>query len=263
MPSIKTPEEHFDFVESLCRVSFYFTSKWLMPKFPAKTAGELLKAHTPILHHALNYPVGVWDKDPECLEILAEVNRNASLAPDAFEESMWNYLKPLAQRRAEEYYSTSIGIAAPAYWNCGSLKYDPPRKDLPKDWTAFHINNAVGPQSIFDVPDYLPYCFLLILKEAEVRFGSRILYTSTWLNEREDFLKYFPQEWRDNLEPKPLVPPVPDWHFGWWGQLVTGRGTINPKTETFVREHGYLKYTPLSSHCSFENMRKHLQEVFL
>ena len=154
-------------------------------------------------------------------------------------------------------------MKAPASWNCGSLKYDvPAAAALESGRVVFHIANAVGPKSIFEDPDYLPHCFLLLMKESEFRFGVNVLFTSTWLNEKKAFLACFPQEWLDNLSPRPEEKPVPRWHFGWWGQLVTGRGTINPKAEKFVRENGYLKYCCLASHCSFENMRKHLREKF-
>ena len=263
MPEIKTLQEHCSYVEGLCRVSFWFAKRWLTEKLPGESVGALLRAHTPLLYHALNYPRDAWGTDPECLAILAEAERHADASPADFEEAMWAYLAPLAARRAEMNYPRAVGVSAPASWNCGSLKYDPPSPKLPEGWCTFHIANAVFPQSIFDIPDYLPYCLLLLMRESEIRFGSRILYTSTWLNCRPDFLAYFPQEWQDNLEPLPGTPPIPSWHFGWWGQLVTGRGTINPRAERFVRENGYLRHVCRSSHCSYENLRRHLKEEYL
>ena len=264
MPELKTLEEHRRYVEGLARVSFFFARKWLVPKFPEKKPGELIRDHTPVLYHGLNYPVSAWAENPECRDMLDRADRLADLEPEEFEETMWNGIKELAEKRAELNYPNAVGVKAPASWNCGSLKYDPPSEhpNLDPDQVTFHIANAVGPKSIFDDPDYLPHCFLLLMKEAEFRFGSHTLFTSTWLNEREAFLNCFPQEWRDNMSPRPEEHPVPRWHFGWWGQLVTGRGTINPKAEKFVRENGYLKYCCLASHCSFEKMRKHLKENF-
>jgi hypothetical protein len=196
--------------------------------------------------------------------MLDRADRLADLEPEEFEEAMWNEIKELAAKRAELNYPNAVGVKAPASWNCGSLKYDPPSEhpNLDPDQVTFHIANAVGPKSIFDDPDYLPHCFLLLMKEAEFRFGSHTLFTSTWLNEREAFLNCFPQEWRDNMAPRPAERPVPPWSFGTWGQLVTRRGTINPKAEQFVRENGYLKYICRPSHCSFESMRKHLKAKF-
>ena len=262
MSEVKSLEEHCGYVEGLARVSFYFARKWLAPRFPEKKIGELIRAHTPVLYHGLNYSPSVWAADPECQDLLARADRLAELDPDAFEETLWGEVRGLARRRAELNYPTAVGVKAPASWNCGSLKYDVPKPDLPPGRVVFHIANAVGPKSIFEDPQYLPYCFLLLMKESEFRFGSNELYTSTWLNCRNAWLAYFPQEWRDNLQPEPDEPPVPAWHFGWWGQLVSGRGTINPNAEKFVRTHGHLRCFCRSSHCSFENMRAHLKEKF-
>ena len=264
MPVIKTVGEHCQYVEGIARVSFFFARKWLAPRFPEKNIGELIRDHTPLLYHGLNYLPGVWSENSECREILAKSDRLANLEPEEFEETMWDEIRELAAGRAEISYSTSVGVKAPASWNCGSLKYDPPSEHPNQDpgQATFHIANAVCPKSIFDDPDYLPHCFLLLMKEAQFRFGCHTLATSTWLNEKPAFLAFFPEEWLDNMSPRPEDLPIPRWHFGWWGQLVTGRGTINPKAEKFVRENGHLKYCCRASHCSFENMRKHLKEKF-
>ena len=264
MPELKTLEEHRKYVEDFARVSFFFARKWLVKKIPDQPISELIRAHTPLLYHGLNYLPGIWKDDPECQDILARADRLAALEPEEFENAMWDEIKDLAAKRADLYYPNAVGVKGPASWNCGSLKYDPPAEHPtnPPERVVFHIANAVGPKSIFEDPDYLPCCFMLLMKEAEFRFGCTELSTSTWLNERAAFLNCFPQEWQDNLTPHPEEPQVPGWHFGWWGQLVTRRGTVSHAADKFVRENGYLKYYPRSSHCSFENMRKHLKANF-
>lgn len=259
----KSLDEHARYVEDMVRVSLYFASKWLKPRFPESSISELIEKHTPLLYHGLNYLQPEQKTNEHCLDILQTANEMSDLSPNEFEEKMWAYIAPHALERAELNYPKAVGVAAPASWNCGSLKYDLPSPSFPEGWINFHIANAVGPQSIFDTEDYLPWCFMLLMKETEVRFGSRVLRTGTWLNCREDWLRYFPQEWHDNLQPMSEAPDVPAWHFGFWGQIVTGRGTINPKAVRYVRETGHLRYFCRSSHCSFENMRKHLKENFL
>ena len=259
---LKTLEEHCEYVEGLARVSFFFARKWLAPKFPEKKISKLILDHTPLLYHGLNYLPEDWQNNPECQEILFRADRLASLSPEKFEETLWSEIKESAEKRAELNYPNSVGVKAPASWNCGSLKYDPPKEGQPEGWVTFHIANSVGPHSIFEDKEYLALCFMLLMKEAQISFNANVLYTGTWLNENERFLAYFPQEYLDNLSPRPAVPPVPQWHFGCWGQIVTRRGTINSKAEKFVRENGYLKYICRASHCSFENMRRHLKEKF-
>ena len=263
MAEVKTLEEHRQYVEGFARLSFFFARKWLKAKFPEQPFGELLSRHTPLLYHGLNYPPAVWPEDPECQDILRRAERLKELPPEEFENAMWDEIKELAAKRAELNYPNAVGVKAPASWNCGSLKYDVPGEAARESGrVVFHIANAVGPRSIFEDPEYLPHCFLLLMTETEFRFGSRELSTSTWLNERQAFLNCFPPEWLDNMGPRPSEPPVPPWSFGTWGQLVTRRGTINPQAEKFVRENGYLKYICRPSHCSFESMRKHLKAKF-
>ena len=223
MPELKTLEEHCKYVEGFARVSFFFARKWLAPKFPEKKIAELILDHTPLLYHGLNYLPSVWSEDSECRKILTRADNLAELAPGEFEETMWNEIRDLAAKRAELNYPNAVGVKAPASWNCGSLKYDPPsgHPDQDPKLVSFHIANAVGPKSIFDDPDYLPHCFLLLMKEAEIRFGCHTLATASWLNEKTAFLDCFPQEWRDNMSPRPEGQVVPRWHFGWWGQRVS------------------------------------------
>lgn len=258
---LKTCEEHREYVEHLARISFYFARRWLKAKYPEHSMGELIRDHTPLLYHALNYLDNAtqWD-NPDCHRILTEADNLSLLSPDEFEDGMWEFIHPLARERAVLNYPDSVGIKVLPGWNCGSLKYDPPQTGIPPTWCTVHILNAVGPYSLFDDPEYLPACFQLLMKEGSIRFGYDTLYCGSWLNHRADWLSFFPEEWRSNLSP--LSPdPVPRWHFGWWGQLVTGRGTVNPKAEIFVRENGYLKYQYRTSHCSFENMKRHLAEI--
>ena len=259
---VKTLEEHRQYVEDMCRLSYYYVRKWLVPAFPEKSAGELLRQHTPLFYHALGYMPDTWETEPACQWIQKEAEQLVGYEAEDFEEVLWEITASLARKRADEGYVKAVGVAAPASWNCGSLKYDAPNPNRPEGWISFHIANAVGPNSIFSDPEYLAYCFMLLMKEAEIRYGARVLSTTTWLNGREEFLKYFPDEWRENLSEADQK-RVPSWHFGYWGQLVNARGMINKGAEVFVRENGYLKYPYRSSHCSFEKMRSHLKEVYL
>ncbi len=258
---LKTPEENREYVEHMARVSFYFARRWLTQRLPDKPLSELIRDHTPVLYHGLEHLDNEtkWN-NPECQKILSKADELAALPPDEFENAMWEFVKDYAMKRADEFYPKSVGIMPPANWNCGSLRYDPPKPQLPPGWCVFHISNTVGPKSIFDDPKYLPACFQLLLKESEMRFGFTTLYTGTWLNEREEFLENFPDEWRKNLsKPDKDITQIPPWHFGMWGQIVTARGTINPKIEAMVREEGHLRYCERSSHCSYEAMKKHVK----
>ena len=254
----KSLEEHKEYIEQFCRVSFFFAGL-LKNKVRNKTISEFLRDHTPLFYHALNY----LDKEtgwnnPDCLQIMKKANELEISSGQEFEEIMYREVRDLAMERAEKFYSTSVGVQVPSDWNVGSLKYDSPSQKLPADYCKFHIANAVAPKSIFDDHEYLPKCFIELMDRSEKEYGYDTLYTETWLNDTPRWLALFPQEWHDNLSP---ATDNVTWHFGHWGQLVSARGTFNYKAGDYLRENGYLRYNNRSSHCSFQAMRKHLEQI--
>jgi len=256
MAAVKTLQEHLEFVEAVSRLSFWYA--WTLQKrLPEESLSDIIRKHTMLYYHILNLPA---DQPRSELE--------AVLASSAleFEELMWLHCREFIIEKATEFYPDSIGmpgyINKPRYgWNCGSLKYDAPHEGPEFDgWCVFHIANGTAPESIFNVPGHLLECFEKLIRDSEKEYGYTTLYTMTWMNDREDFLHYFPQEWRDNLSPRDES-SIPGWSIGNWGQLITARGLLNPKTAAFLRENGHLKYCARKSHCSFENMKEHLQSL--
>ena len=253
MRTRKTFQEHCEFVEELSRLSFFFAFR-LQVRLPELSLEEIIRRHTPFFHHELD------------LESRAQIPQfqvlNASCAEE-FEEKMWNQIRPLALDRAARFYRSSIGMAVPETYNAGSLKYDPPREGLPANYCNFHIANAVAPKSIFDDPDYLAECLLELIRKSSAEYGFDTLRTSTWLNDRDRFLAYFPQEWSDNRVLQPYYedqPDIPGWTLGNWGQLITARGTFNKKMGEYVREHLAMRYKTYISSCPFAKIKKHLEE---
>ncbi len=259
-PTIKTLDEHREYVEKMARLSFFFARR-LKDKMPESPAGELVRDRTPLFFHTLNYRdyQTRWD-NPDCRPIIARANELGGLPPAEFEERMFAYIRDLAMARADEFYPKSVGMPGylPPAWNAGSLKYDPPNPKLPPNWCCFHIANALSPRSIYDDPRHLPECFLQLMDRSAIEHGYDTLYTGTWLNDHPRWLALFPEEWRQNLsERKDLT----GWNFGNWGQLVTSRGTFNDKAGQYAREHVTLKYKARSSHCAFDAMRSHLRGI--
>ena len=256
----KTLAEHQDYVEQMCRLSF-FTARRLKDQTPDEPVSELLRKHTPLFLHALNcldYETH-WH-NPGCMRIAARADELAGLPAPEFEERMYADTRGFAMERAERFYPKSVGMPGylPEDWNVGSLKYDLPKKDLPPSYCNFHIANALAPRSIYDDPAHLPACFMKLMDESEKEYGYDTLHTGTWLNDTPRWLALFPQEWINNLSERS---DWFGWHFGYWGQLVTGRGTFNAKAGLYVREHVLLKYKCRGSRCSFSAMRRHLDNL--
>ena len=254
MSAAKTLQEHLKFVEEVARLSFRYAWR-LQERLPAKSLSEIIRQHTMLYFHILNLPV--TETSPELEAVSAQ---NA----DEFAEAMWKQGRNFILEKAEKLYPDSIGmpgyIDKPQYgWNCGCLKYDPPRPEPESaGLCVFHIANSTAPESIFDVPGYLLDCFEKLLDDSEKEYGYTTLYTSTWMNDWERFQRYFPQEWHDNMSPRDES-VIPGYTIGNWGQLFTARGLLNPKTAAFLEEYGRLKYCSRRSHCSFQSMREHLK----
>lgn len=261
MNTLKSLEEHLFSIETMARLSFFYAARWLKMEFaPEKSMSDCLSCHTPLLFHGLIcYDREKWQEHPACRLIMDEADKLADLAPDRFENAMWEKCGAAIRQRAEETYSDSRGIGTPPSWNCGSLKYDPPRPETP-NVCAFHIYNTVPPHSIFEDTEYLVCCFRLLMKETELRYGADTLTTSTWLNDRSRWLKFFPDEWQQNLSPRDTG-RLPGVTVGDWGFIIDARGCINPKWDLYIRENGRFPFYQRKSHCSYTAMRQHLDTL--
>ncbi len=255
--SRKTLDEHKDYIEQLCRISFFYAG-CLKELFPEERAGLLLRKRTPLFSNALNLKEYMkWENNPECMEIEALADGMADLPVDEFEERLYVKIRNKAMDSAEKFYPESVGMGIPPGWNVRSLKYDPPRENLPPGWCNFHITNWMAPKSFFDDPRHLPECFIELMEKSEKEYGYDTLHTSTWLNDNPHWLVLFPEEWHANLSPREKLP---GWDFGYWGQMATKRGTFNYKAGEYLRTHKELRYNNRASHCSFSSMRRHLYE---
>ncbi len=262
----KTEAEHREYVEQMARLSFTVAFR-LQPRLPDEDIGVILQRHTPLFYHALGFgEPATWAGEPDVQRISALARETARGLPPGgaarFEQAMVGQVRDFLKARADARYSVSVGVAPltrvwPARLVAGSLKYDTPNPKRAPTVCVFHIANAVAPDSIFTDPMYLPRCFLELMDRSGREYGYDTLATHTWLNDEPRWLRLFPEEWQRNLDDPP-ADAVPAWHFGYWGQLVTARGTFNAKAGAFVREHGRLRYRMRGSRCSFRAMREHL-----
>ncbi len=245
-PDRKTPAEHLEFAEAASRLAFWFAFSLKM-RGSAEPLEFILRERTPLYHVALGL-------DPEIpLDIFSGLPEAGSASE--FEEKMWRRCCGWIRKRAAEQYPQSLGMGLHGVWQCESLKYDPPHKDSP-EVCHFHIGNGRAPGSIFDDPDYLPEKLLELMERSGKEFGYVSLATSSWLNSYPRWLALFPEEWRKNLTPRD---PLPLWHLGYWGQIVTSRGVFHEKTGKFIRENLVMRYPFTASHGSFESIKQFLK----
>ena len=258
---LKTLEEHIFSTEQMAKMAFFYAARWMTRVYaPEKSMGENLSCHTPLFFHGLGFTVKEeWSKIELAGKLLEDAAKFADSTPDEFENIMWQNNKAAITARAAELYPRSRGMGTPPGWNCGSLKYDPPNAENPRR-VSFHIYNTVSPHSFFRHPDYLILCFLLLMREAELRYGADTLFCSSWLNDHPRWLEFFPGEWQENLSPRD-PDRLTGMTVGDWGSIYDARGCMNEKHLTMVRESGRLPYSPRKSFCSFQAMRRHLAQL--
>ncbi|MDH7568510.1 MAG: hypothetical protein QHJ73_02840 [Armatimonadota bacterium] len=263
-PGYKTYEEHRAYLHEVVRLKLWFVWNWLR-QHPDEPFQHVLRQRVDIYRKThlnpehLNPRVLHFDSPGwVALEERAqELYQACKEDPDAarFERLAFAVFQPAIDARAPRDYAEDCAGAQLEGYQCGSLRYDAPRENAPGVVT-FHIANAVRPRSIFDDPTYLPRCFFQLMDECEARFGAHTLRTCTWLNSYPRWLTLFPEEWHRNMGP-----PDKDvrWHYGFWGQFISARGTFNHRYGRLLRETGEFPYSPRCSYSSFSAMRRHLQ----
>ena len=257
----KTMEEHRDYLYKIVRLKLFFMHGWLAGH-PEESFIDVLRKRVNIYRKtdanpgALNPSKIDW-KAPAWLELeqalvrVYELNRGSV---SRFEEEGFTALQPSLDVCLKRDYRDRSALQA---YQCGSLRYNvysEPTKEV-----VFHIANAVSPKSIFDDPLYLPCCFMILMEQVEVQYQAECIQTGTWLNSHSKWLELFPQEWHDNLS-------VPDtnvqWHYGFWGQFISARGTFNDKLGDYFRTNRKLRYDLRRSKCTLAAMRRHLKARF-
>lgn len=251
--SPKTLEEHREYLYEIVKLKLFFVHLWL-EQHPEETFQSVIRnrvdiyrkteanpgPHTP---DAVYFDLPAWkgmeDKAFECY--VRNIKDRSAFETEAFE-----IFKPSIDLRCERDYLDNSVLAK---YKCGSLKHDPQPDATDPTAINFHIANAIRPHSIFENPDYLRSCFLLLCQAVKTQWGIKTLYCGSWLNSYPKWLNYFPQEWIDNMSaPTENV----GWHYGFWGQFITAKGTFNYKYGKILRETGRFPYYPRISHCSVE-----------
>lgn len=257
----KTPEEHGVFLHELAALMLNFAWGW-WASHDDESFAEVMRNRIDLYRKTdINPDVGYTPRrdydHPEwrCLEnILSELAAESDNA-DSFEQRAIRVVSPHLTDRAERDFNEP-----PIFhdFQCGCLKFDPPNEKFP-GLVFIHIANPLAPKSIFDEPIYMVDCLKKLIGKSNAQYGANGLCTPSWLNSHPAWLKFFPDEWRDNMKP-----PDTDvrGHGGFWGQFINAKGLLNHRLGEQLRTGGEFPYWPRLSHCSFETLEKHLAAKF-
>ncbi|OGV56137.1 MAG: hypothetical protein A2X49_14620 [Lentisphaerae bacterium GWF2_52_8] len=265
MDSIKTEAEYQDYIHKLVRLKLWFVWDWLQ-KHPDESISSVLRNRVDIFRKTEYYdPVHMngdspdfsipgWLEIEDSLKEIWESRRNDP-GSDGFEEEAFLILRQQLDSYTRSSYEKSL---VPPAMKCGSLTYNSPAADAP-DVIAVHIANALQPASIFDDPLYLPHCLRELMEQSSAEFGVSKLHCGSWLNSHPRWLALFPQEWTDLRGPEDHSV---QWHFGFWGQFITAKGTFHERNASKFRSSGEMPFPYRTADCSFDALQKHLAANF-
>jgi len=256
----KTLEDHRDYLHRIVALKLWFLHGWLADH-PNESFVHALRERVdiyrkteanpgPMVPETIDWESQAWRSLEDGLQ---ELYGKAVDDREGFERRGLALLTPSLDARCERDFTDSTVLAP---YDCGCLRLD--RQEAAPGVRGFHIANPLSPGSIFDDPRYLPACFLVLLEQAKLRFGVTEVTTKTWLNDSPRWLALFPQTWRDSLSgPSGEIA----WHFGFWGQLLTSRGTFHTAAAAHLRQTGGFAFLPRSARASVEELRQHFAQT--
>ncbi|MCP4176958.1 MAG: hypothetical protein GY756_04255 [bacterium] len=260
----KTYEEHLEYLYSIVRLKLWFIWWWKQNN-PNESFHSILRERVDIyrktnINHGTMNPDKTDFNDSEWLDLEKQLDqlyqkysfKGASLK---FEDAAFELVQGTVDARSKRDYEERPYVLD---YQCGSLLYDPPKDDHPKR-VPFHIANAVAPESIFADKKYLPECLTDLMNKSADEYDADSLSTHTWLNSHPKWSELFPASWHTNMSPENKNI---QWHFGFWGQFITAKGTFNYKLGQQLRDTGKFPFLPHYSWCTFKSLRKHLLEKF-
>jgi len=260
----KTLAEHHATLVAMVRLHLFWLHGWLAAH-PQETLAEALVQRvdiwrkTDLNRGGLVEPVRAGT--PEWQALVAGIEACQRRHPrahqsSAFEEDAFAVVRARVAARAADDFAREQRRDHLREYTCGSLRYH--LEETAAGRGAFlHVANAIAPQSIFAERAYLRHCLLALMDLAEREHGLTTLRTHTWLNSHPTWLTYFPPTWHDHLGP---VDSDVQWHYGFWGQFLTARGTYNARLGEILRRTGAFPYPPRTAWCSFADLRLHLHQ---
>ena len=257
----KTYEEHREYLSKIVKLQLWFIWNWKKEHAEESFLDTIrnrvdIYRKTDVNRGTMN-PDKLDFNDSKWLTIEAEleslhIKYSEDSSSEKFEKYGFEILKNTIEKRSKRDYQENPYVLN---FKCGSLNYDSPEKNTPK-LVFFHIANAIQPKSIFDDASYLPKCLMNVIDKASKEFPETVgLHTMTWLNSHPKWRRMFPEIWFNNMQERPDV----QWHFSYWGQFISSRGTYNEKLGSKFRKTGKFPFMACYSWATYEDLRKHLK----
>ena len=266
-PLPKTLEEHREYLYGIVKLQLFYLHLRQTEQDPNEPFRDAIRNRVDIYRKTeanpealnpvtLHFDAPAWlVMEDQALALMEKYNSSSEADRKNFEEEAFLVFKDSIDQRCERDYLDPSGLAN---YQCGSLRHN---LELDRNgYLGFHIANSVCPHSIFDDPLHIPRCMKALVKAAEETYHAKGLATGTWLNGSERWLACFPKAWTDNLSaPADPVKSVA-WHYGWWGQFISARRTLQKKNAAFMRANKTFPYLPRYSHATIAEFKEHLAQ---
>lgn len=149
------------------------------------------------------------------------------------------------------YAKFETGENARAWFGCFRYDYYPDPKSA-----YLHIRNAAAPQSPFADMEARRRELRVMVEDIErKRLQVERVHCASWINGLKPFQELFPPGYADSFEVSSLYTMS---GYGWWGQLITKDGRVNPRRRQMVEEQGQFEYPRVTGTCAYTAFKKHL-----
>lgn len=239
-------QEYLDYAQEGFR--FSVEAAWDQHRrYPEFSRGECLRNRS-FLHSMLGGNTS---------QVFADACQLADQTDD--QNSMENFLPAVYELMTERY--AVLNAPDPDYEPGHSVRFATvshlDRFPQAENWCYLHFYNAKRPHSFLEDPRYFADNLRHSITRATAEHSCEIVYTATWLNAHEAFLRFFPESWRNNMfiSPDKEVGPTGGYQY----QFLNRMGLLNRKTADYYLQTGVLKYKRNESFCPISELLAHLE----
>jgi len=243
MSKLKTESEHLEYLQSMIRLSLWFTAYW-KNGHPDESIKDIIERRTLLINHTTFNDNPTYDNikcsRPEELESmfnLITAEYETGIDPVEFECNAMKLLMAFINGRVasdmQEINATVINspIEAPSIFAYNL--------DSKEELLTFHLINTVYPVSFLNYPELFDRHLRTMVTVAE-KAGFKGLDCVSWLNSSERFYDCFPKSWK--ASEAPAWDQYWEGDLGLWGQFLTANGSFNSKIAEEFRATGKVKY---------------------
>lgn len=129
--------------------------------------------------------------------------------------------------------------------------------DSPELLLTLHFRNNFAPDSPFEhIKELAEGLKRLVDDFTAAHPECHRVQCASWLNNRAEFLQFFPKEWSEN---RTVCLPM-EGSQGWWGSFVNCKGEFNSKRAAIFQKNGGFSMPNVHCRCSIAALKEHIDQ---